>query len=149
MVNDILGLSGPHQRSSTIKHYISGLQMKDRIQLIEFATGTQKEQCRRRTRNCTHTFEFLEAASCTETQPCAEPRAHVHRTSLQPGAGVESHEEMGRTEDGAVGGTCWESSLPLSGQDPALPPQPSPSHLTAGWQADQNKPAEIIQFNYL
>lgn len=38
------GHSGLHQRSSTIKHYISGLQVRDKIQLIEFADGIWKER---------------------------------------------------------------------------------------------------------
>lgn len=80
---------------------------------------------------------------------------------------MESHEEMGSVprkhhldssksletfllsgKERRQGIRSWESSLPSAGQNLALPPQPSPSCLTVWWQADQNNPAKIFQFNY-
>lgn len=48
--------SGPHQRSSTIKHYISGLQMKDTIQLIEFVDHTWKERTEQKKNQKLHVY---------------------------------------------------------------------------------------------
>lgn len=78
--------SGSHKRSSTIKHYISGLEVKNTVPLIKFRWHMDRKGCKEQAEgpeNYAHIFEFLEIACSNETHHWADPRPNVCRALLQ------------------------------------------------------------------